>query len=116
MANMAQDRAYRGRARIDVGVNPKRPHKRHERRIVDQRHSHRTPSCLGTHSRQHIGFVIIGNGQNGVGAIDIRFAQQRTIKPVAMKHDCALKRVCSNFGNAAIFFDDFRAHTRFARL
>ena len=103
---MAQDRRHRGGARIDVGVDPERRHERHKRGVVDQRDRHGAAFGLGAHGGEHVGAVVIGDGEHGVGAVDARLGQKRAVQPVAMQHDGAFQRLGRMFGGGAVLFDD----------
>ena len=116
MADVAQDRADRGGARVDVGVDVQRRHQRHQRRVVDQRDRHPAARLLGPHRHQEVGLVVIGHCQHGIGPVDGGFGQDLDVHAVAVQHDGPLQRVCRKLGPGTAFLDDLGAHPVAARL
>ena len=116
MADVAQDRGDGGGARVDIGVDVERRHQGRQRRVVDQRDGHLATRLLGADRGEDVGLVVVGDGQNGIGAVDVGLDQQFHVHAVAVQHDGAFQHVGGAFGLGAVAFDHLRAHPACARL
>jgi hypothetical protein len=116
VADVAQDRRYRGLARVDVGVDVERLHQRDERGVVDEADRHPRPHLLGTDRGEEVHLVVVRHGEDGIGALHPGLVQELHRQPVSVKHDGALERVGGALGAGAVLLDDLGAHPFGPRL
>ena len=111
MADMAQNGTDRCGTGVDMRINAQGAHHGHHCWVIDQSNRHFTAHGFGTHSRQHIGFVVIRNRQNRISASNSRLGQQGTVQPITVQHDCAFQCVCGLFRDRTIALNHLDAHT-----
>ena len=105
VADVAQDRADGGRARVDVGVDAQRRPSGTSVGSLISAMAIGQPSALARTAASMLVLSSSVTQSDRVGAFDPRLAQQRGVQPVAMQHDGALQRLGGVLGLAAAALD-----------
>ena len=95
--HVCEQRAHRGLLRRDGDVDGAAFHQIDVGQAVDQRERLAHSQALGQHRRDDVRFVVVGDGAEDVGLLDVFLDQQRLVGGIATEHHHVIKR----FGQTA---------------